>query len=369
MRRHEEREVRNLKSRCPCGAVYSIKPEFLGKRTLCKNCGRSFLIEALPLPQPPNGVSESLELRPDGSEFSAALEPIPAPPAEAGPESAESESGPPAADPQPALLEAASLIEADFQPAPPLSEIVLEEIESASGPSPARSSEPAGRADLPDLAARGEAGLKEGVGRRPLVALAMVAVAGALVGSGLMGLVRQSEIDVLEDKLASVGRELQVHKQARRKLEDLKKELSLVQEEIGLLAGADYPAGSIPRTLTAAAVLEYRTAEALLRQQVAALESGAKLTVSARTTVPDPKLAAAVEGEMERLKARLEKLLSGAEGLTGEPLSLVETALATEELNLAILNRNRLIARYGLSAPLPPQGPAGAGPADAGAAP
>jgi hypothetical protein len=337
-----------LKSRCPCGAVYTIKPEFLGKKTLCKNCGRSFLIEALPSPQssPESSSAEPLEFRPDGSEVLAALESAPVPPA---------------VDPLPALQEPIPA-PPELETSPGPSEIVmeelepLEEIEPAPDPAPGHTPAPEGRVEGPDLAAQGEAGLKGG--RRPLVAMAVAAVAGALVGAGLMGLIRQSEIDVLEDRLAAAGRDVQAHSQTRRTLGDLKKELAQVQDEIRLLEGADYPAGSIPRALTAAAILEYGTAEALLRQQVAALESGARLTVSARATAPDPKLAAAVEEEMARLKARLEELRLGVEGLAEEPRSLVQTAIATEELNLAILNRNRLIARYGLSAPLPPQGPA-----------
>ena len=53
-----------MKTRCPCGAVYTIKPEFLGKMTLCKNCGRSFLIEELPSPQPPSEPSPTGHLEP-----------------------------------------------------------------------------------------------------------------------------------------------------------------------------------------------------------------------------------------------------------------------------------------------------------------
>jgi len=234
---------------------------------------------------------------------------------------------------------------------PPSSEIVLEEIKPLEEIEPTQGPASAGPA---------EASLKGG-GQRPLLAMTVAAVAGTLVGAGLMGLVRQGEIDELKDRLAAAGRELQERGQTRQKLGDLKKELALVQDEIRLLEETDYPAGSIPRTLTAAAVLECRTAEALLRQQVAALESRAGLTVSARATTPDPKLAAAVEEEMAKLGARLEELRRGAEGLAEEPRSLVQTAIATEELNLAILNRNRLIARYGLSSPLPPQGPAGSG--------
>ena len=321
---------------------------------------------------------EPLELRPDESEFLVVLESAPAQPAAPSlePPPQELEIGPPvAAGLDPALLESdpAPPAEAGPGPAPPesiplppaappelelSSEITLEETE------PLEEIEPVKGLDLkpssacpPDqaLATQAEASLKGG--RRPLLALAVAAVAGTLVGAGLMGLVRQGEIEGLEDRLAAAGRELQDLSQTKQKLGAMKKELALVQDEIKLLEGADYPAGSIPMTLTAAAVLEYRTAEALLRQQVTALESGAGLAVSARATAPDPKLAAAVEGEMERLKARLEELRQGAQGLAEEPRSLVQTAIATEELNLAILNRNRLIARYGLSAPLPPQGP------------
>jgi cell division protein FtsB len=193
-------------------------------------------------------------------------------------------------------------------------------------------------------------------GRRSILALLVAAVAGVLVGAGLMGLFRQSEVDALAARLATASRELQVHSQARQKLGALKKELDSVQDEIRLLERNDYPAGSIPQTLAAAAVLEYKTAEALLRQQIAALEGGARLAVVARATPPDPKLAEAVEGEMARLHARVETLRAEAQGLDEVPRSVVQTAVATEELNMAILNRNRLIARYGLSAPLPARG-------------
>ena len=279
-----------MKSRCSCGAVYTIKPEFLGKRTLCKHCGQSFVIAALP------------------SDSGAAL------------------AGPPELEPS-ALAESASP--------------EIEPVQAAdSGP----------ESDVRPLE------VKAG---RPFLALAVAALAGTLVGAGLMGLARQGEIDGLKERLARL--ELQDQNQARQKLGVLKEELDRLQDDVRLLEGADYPAGSIPQTLAEAAVLEYKTAEALIRQQVAALESGAGLTVTAKGTAPDPELAAAVEEEMARLEARLEGLRREAEGRAEEPLSMVQTAIATEELNLAILNRNRLIARYGLSAPLPPRRPAGAG--------
>ena len=325
-----------MKSQCPCGAVYTIRPEFLGKRTICKNCGRNFLIKALPEPSP----SEYLELRPEDSET-----PLSAPPA-AGKTRAAPRETEPAEEPE-ELLE---LVE----PAEP-EELVLEEIEPVQEPDPSPPPDPAGYAGLP---AEAQA---EG-GRQPFLALAVAAVAGALVGAGLMGLLRQSEIDGLEARLAAFGREFQGPLQAGRNLGALKKELDQVQDEVRLLEKTDYPAGSIPQTLAAAAVMEYKTAEALLRQQVTALESGAGLAVAARATAPDPELAAAVELEMAGLQARLEALRGEAEGLAEEPRSLAQTAIATEELSLAILNRNRLIARYGLSTPLPPRRPGGDGP-------
>ncbi|MDR2935446.1 MAG: hypothetical protein LBV70_06185 [Candidatus Adiutrix sp.] len=214
------------------------------------------------------------------------------------------------------------------------------------------------RVGFPVAAARAEAGFQGG--RRSFLALTVAAVAGTLVGAGLMGLVRQSEIDGLETRLAVAGRELEFRDQARERLASLKEELGRVRDEISQLEKTDYPAGSIPGTLTEAAILEYKTAEALLTQQAAAMESGAGLMVAARGTSPDPGLAAAVEGEMAKLQGRLGALRLEAEGLAEEPWALIHTAIATEELNLAILNRNRLIARYGLSAPLPPRGPAGA---------
>jgi len=315
-----------LKSRCLCGAVYNIKPEYLGKRTICKSCGRSFLIEALP---------------PETSEYWEA--PSEGPPPQFG--------GPPEPEPAPQPAEA-------FREEPEEIEPFLEEIEPVEEPI-------TGELQLfsypvsPVPEDQAEYVVQDG--RWPLLALTVAAAAGILVGAGLMGLLRQNEIDGLETRLAVLSQELQNRDQAQLRLEILKQELARVQEEISLLEKADYPAGSIPKTLTEAAILEYKTAEALLGQQAAALESGAGLIVAARGTNPDPDLAAAVEGEMTRLQGRLGALRLEAEGLVAEPRSLIQTAIATEELNLAILNRNRLIARYGLSAPLPPRGPEPAG--------
>ena len=314
-----------MKSRCLCGAVYTIKPEYLGKRTICKNCGRSFLIAALP---------------PGTSEYWAA-------PSEGPPSRTE---GPPEPEPVPQPAEAREEPE-EIEP-------FLEEIEPVEEPM-------TGELQLfsypvsPVPEDQTEYVVEDG--RWPFLALTVAAAAGILVGAGLMGLLRQNEIDGLETRLAALGLELQNRDQAQERLEILKQEMARVQEEISLLEKADYPAGSIPKTLTEAAILEYKTAEALLGQQAAALESGAGLIVAARGTSPDPDLAAAVEGEMTRLQGRLGALRLEAEGLVDEPRSLLQTAIATEELNLAILNRNRLIARYGLSAPLPPRGPEPAG--------
>ena len=345
-----------MKSRCSyCGAVYTIKPEFLGKWSLCKNCGRNFLIEALPSPKSPPEPSppEYLELRPEGSE----------PPSSAYPGAEGLPAAPRPAEPE-ELIELTELVELAepielTEPAEP-EETELEEIWPIQGKPPASygPSDPAGSggALAPEAGFQGEGG-----GRRPLLALAVAAMAGTLVGAGLMGFVRQNEADGLKASLASVGQELQNQRRNRQKLEDLREEMDLVQSEIEALESADYPVGSVPQALTEAAVLEYKTVDALLRQQAVALESGAELTLSARATLPDPKLAEAVEEEMGRLKARLEGLRLEAESLDEEAWSLFQTAIATEELNLAILNRNRLIAIYGLSAPLPPQGPAGGG--------
>jgi hypothetical protein len=318
-----------LKSQCPCGAVYTIKPEFLGQKTVCKKCGQSFLIAALTSP----GTSEYLEPPPEGPEVPLG-----------GPSEPE-----PALRPVEAVLEEAE----EIRPVP-------EEVEPVKEPIPGPVQSPPGPIAHPEPQVTA-VGVGFQGGRRPFLALTLAAVAGILVGAGLMGLVRQGEIDGLEDRLAAISRELQSRGQVQKKVETLKKELALIQDEIRLLEEVNYPAGSIPQTLTEAAVLEYKTAEALLKQQAAALESGAGLTVTARGTRPDPRLATAVEGEMTKIQGRLGALRLEAEGLTGESWSLIQTAIATEELNLAILNRNRLIARYGLSAPLPPRGSAEAG--------
>jgi predicted Zn finger-like uncharacterized protein len=294
-----------LKAQCPfCQAAYTIKPEFLGKKTVCKNCGQTFTL--LDISKPPAPVA-ALEPCASGEEADE-IHPVPEPIAGR-------------ALGWPARIQAwkARLLAA-----------------AASPPG-----------DWPRLA----------------LALTLAAVAGGLVGAGLMGLARQGEMDELKTAADQARSELTAHNQRGSKVKALQKERERLRNEIGQVEAetAAYPPGSIPRALAGAAVTEYRLADALLVQQIAALESGAKLVVSARATGPNPRLAAALEGEMTALRAELEVRRQQAAGLPEDPRSATQTAIATQEINLAILNRNRLIAKYGLSSPLPPPGPAAGG--------
>ncbi len=114
-----------------------------------------------------------------------------------------------------------------------------------------------------------------------------------------------------------------------------------------------YPVGSVPQALAVASREEYRIADTLLLQQVAALESGAKVTVEARRTRPDPELADHLKKEIDTLKAEIARQREEAQKLTEVPWVVAITNIETLGLNLGILERNYLVAKYGLNAPLP----------------
>ena len=304
-----------MKTKCPgCQAVYNIKPYFLHKKTTCQNCGRGFVIERLG----PAGPAAGMGLPAAGAPSAAPLGW--AEPPEEQPESPE---------------EIAPLFDSFGPPA-----------------DPGWAAKGGGwRARLSAVSAHLAGGRFLGL------ALALAALAGGLVGAGLMGLARQGDLDKQAAELAAVRQQFQALNKQRQNIEDLKKELSRWQEESRRLAETAYPAGSIPQVLAEAAGLEYKLTEALLAQRISALESGAKLTATAKATATDPKLAAALAEEMSKIQAELEAGRPRAESLAEPARSQAQTALATQELNLAILNRNRLIAKYGLSASLPSPAP------------
>jgi TolA-binding protein len=190
--------------------------------------------------------------------------------------------------------------------------------------------------------------------QRPLLALALVCLmAGGLAGHQISRFIAAGRISQLEAAVASAR--LQSQAQESQKISSLKKERARLQTEArqATAYSLEYAEGSIPRALAQAAAEEFKIADTLLLQQIAALESGAKITVDLKQTAPDPELAATLAEEMKNLQTEIDRQWQAARGLSDTPRMLATTSVTTQLLSLAILNRNHLIAKYGLSSPLP----------------
>jgi TolA-binding protein len=304
---------------------------------------------AAPVAAPAPQLARPMSGAASAPEYVAAVPLAPAPAVEYPPPPPVAEYPPPAPvieypSPPPGLAPPAG-----FQASPPY-----------QGPAPEQAAAPGKRPKGPEIRKPGlwSRSAQKIADRGPkalLLSLTLVFILGALAGGLIMHTAGQREVQRLE-QAAALQRQQQQDQKAR-KIADLRMERERLQEEILRLAGVgqSYPEGSIPRVLAGAATEEYNIADTLLLQQIASLESGAQPTVSPKETRPDPELAARLEEEMTALEARVEKVRAEAATMAEMPRLVAQTSIATELINLAILNRNRLIAKYGLSSPLPSQ--------------
>lgn len=340
-----------MRTQCPhCQALFNIRPEYVGKRTTCKNCTQGFIITEAPVyaSQPDMPESTSLPQWEGGSPASAPTTPaapsaITAAPAAAAPK-ASGYKPPPVKAQRPSSESPANEAEEDDED----DDDEDEEEEVVQTPPPST------------LGGKIRARLSQ-TPRQTLRAGVALFLAGLILGGGLSWFVSQREVLRLEDELAAVDMEKASNK--ARRLIELKRERTRLNEEImrATVTGQTYPDNSIPKALALAAMEEYKITDALLQQQIAALETGARVSLEVKQSSPDPGLASRLETEMSSLRDSIDELRAEAESLAEMPRLVAETAVATELINLAILNRNRLIAKYGLSSPIPSQY-GGAGP-------
>lgn len=92
-----------------------------------------------------------------------------------------------------------------------------------------------------------------------------------------------------------------------------------------------------------------KTTEALLLQKVAILSTGAKQVFEANVHKPDAAVATAIEADIAALKSRIELARVEADKYTGGLIKATrESAIATMEGTLALLEQRGLSAKYGL---------------------
>ena len=164
---------------------------------------------------------------------------------------------------------------------------------------------------------------------------------GALAGAWFLSVRSSEKIQDLQVAVAESQSLLKARQD--KKLDTLYAERDRLRQDLLQVTAIsrDYPEGSIPQALALAASEEFKIADSLLLQQIAALESGAKVTVAVKQTTPDPDLALTLESEMTRLQNDISRQIQSTQGLTETPKMLADTSIATQMVNLAIPNRNQ----------------------------
>lgn len=141
----------------------------------------------------------------------------------------------------------------------------------------------------------------------------------------------------------------------KQKVEQLKVELSQTENEISSanVANQNYSGGLI-KTLISARVEILKTNQALIKQRIDAIESGAKITMDVPGTKPDETTAESVKNEIDALNAQISQAKAEANQYSGGlVLAMKLAAIATQEQTMAMLQQRYLSAKYGLANSLP----------------
>ncbi len=135
----------------------------------------------------------------------------------------------------------------------------------------------------------------------------------------------------------------------KQKVEELRAELLLVQNDIKETQAkdAEYVGGAI-KSFFALHLEQAKITETLLQQQIASIETGAKVDIRPIQTTPDPALAAQLEKEIEKLKIDIRVAEKEAEKYVGGlVLATITVQIAGQNMTLATLQQRRLAAQYG----------------------
>jgi len=175
---------------------------------------------------------------------------------------------------------------------------------------------------------------------------------GAMVGFRVSSRSAEAEISRLQARVIEIQQRLSTRN--NDKIAALTAERLRLQNDLRQMASysRDYPEGSIIRVLALSASEELKIADTLLLQQLAAIETGARVTALVKQTKPDPELAATLEAEMIKLQEDIARQRQEIEDLDDTSKRLAATGIAAQMLSRAIVNRNLLIARYGLGSPV-----------------
>jgi len=141
----------------------------------------------------------------------------------------------------------------------------------------------------------------------------------------------------------------------KQKVEQLKIELSQTESEISSANAANQNySGGLIKTLISARVEILKTNQALIKQRIDAIESGAKITMDVPGAKPDEATAESVKTEIDALNAQISQAKAEANQYSGGlVLAMKLAAIATQEQTMAMLQQRYLSAKYGLANSLP----------------
>lgn len=141
----------------------------------------------------------------------------------------------------------------------------------------------------------------------------------------------------------------------KQKVEQLKVELSQTESEISSANAANQNySGGLIKTLISARVEILKTNQALIKQRIDAIESGAKITMDVPGAKPDEATAESVKTEIDALNAQISQAKAEANQYSGGlVLAMKLAAIATQEQTMAMLQQRYLSAKYGLANALP----------------
>lgn len=139
-----------------------------------------------------------------------------------------------------------------------------------------------------------------------------------------------------------------------------KEKISLLQADIIKIEkdisdasnGLDHNNTGLIPTLRRSRIETDKLTVSILRQHIAVIESGAKVTVSATSASPDMGTVAKLDAEIKETSSALNKTRAESNLYSGGVIkAMLDARASTEALTLSLLNQKMLAAKYGLTLP------------------
>lgn len=134
-------------------------------------------------------------------------------------------------------------------------------------------------------------------------------------------------------------------------IEELKQELSKTKTEVAEAQKKDSEySGGLIKALIGVRIEILKTNEAVIQQRIQALESGAKIKIEILGTTPNEQRATSLDQEIQAKRLELAQAKKEMEQYSGGLLlAMKASAAATLENTIAMMEQERIIAKYGLS--------------------